>query len=704
MTIQQRILSTLAGGVAATLVIGAVAFGAIPDAGGRTLVAALAGAAAAAGATAGLLLARHVGRVLDGLLAEARRVRDAVAAGRLELRAERARIDPQLRPVVETLNDTLEACGRPLALTTACLVRLSTGDVPPPLAEPLQGDFERIREALNRSIGSVRALVTDVELLARAGAEGRLSTRADPSRHQGEFRRIVDGLNQTLDAVVGPLGATARCVDQIARGELPERITADWRGDFAALQRHLNGCIDALAALVAGVRSMVDAQEAGDIEHFVDEQGHRGAYRDVAAGMNACVRSHIESILRILSVIGAYGEGDFSPSLPSYQGKRIVATQKVNQIRENLRGVAAEVQALAGAAVQGQLSHRADAARFDGDWAKLMAGLNQTLDALAAPVDEAAAALERIARRDLQARVTGAFQGDHTRLQCAVNASAEALHDALGQVAAAVDQVSSAATQIASSAQAVAAGASQQAAALEQTGASIQSVAGMAEQSARNAAQAAELAGAARSAASAGTAAVDVLQDAMGKIRHSAEATGQIIKDVSEIAFQTNLLALNAAVEAARAGDAGRGFAVVAEEVRSLALRAKEAATRTEELIRQSVKQAADGEVVAQEVAGRLGEIAGGVSRVSGIVTEIAAAAREQTTALGQVTEAMGEVDRTTQQNAASAEESSSAASELTGQSEELAALVASFQLERQGAEPGRLPPAPDRRRLSAGA
>jgi methyl-accepting chemotaxis protein len=45
------------------------------------------------------------------------------------------------------------------------------------------------------------------------------------------------------------------------------------------------------------------------------------------------------------------------------------------------------------------------------------------------------------------------------------------------------------------------------------------------------------------------------------------------------------------------------------------------------------------------------------------------------------VTRAVTEADKVTQQNAASAEESSSAASELSGQAEELAAMVAAFQL-----------------------
>jgi len=198
---------------------------------------------------------------------------------------------------------------------------------------------------------------------------------------------------------------------------------------------------------------------------------------------------------------------------------------------------------------------------------------------------------------------------------------------------------------------------------------------------------------------------VEQMQAAMVKIKASAEGTSQIIKDINDIAFQTNLLALNAAVEAARAGEAGRGFAVVAEEVRSLALRAKEAATKTEELIRQSVGEAGQGELASREVAAKLGEIGAGIGKVSDIISEIAAAAREQASGIDQVTRAIGEMDKVTQQNAASAEESSSAASELNGQSEELAAMVGGFRISGQGdgaalsvrkkAPAGELKPAP---------
>ena len=171
----------------------------------------------------------------------------------------------------------------------------------------------------------------------------------------------------------------------------------------------------------------------------------------------------------------------------------------------------------------------------------------------------------------------------------------------------------------------------------------------------------------------------------MSRIKSSAEGTSQIIRDINDIAFQTNLLALNAAVEAARAGEAGRGFAVVAEEVRSLALRAKEAAAKTEGLIKQSVAHTGEGEATARDMGAKLGQIVTGIGKLGDIVAEIATSSGEQAYGIEQVNKAVGEIDRIVQQNAASAEESSAAAAELNGQAEELAAMVATFGLDREG-------------------
>jgi methyl-accepting chemotaxis protein len=344
-----------------------------------------------------------------------------------------------------------------------------------------------------------------------------------------------------------------------------------------------------------------------------------------------------------------------------------------------------DVNALADAAVEGRLATRAEGSGHQGDFRRIVEGVNRTLDSVIAPVNEASRVLEQLSRRDLRARVAGDYLGDHAKMKESVNAAASALHDALSQVAQAVEQTSSAATQIASSSQAVASGASEQASSLEATTTSIESVSGMAKQATEYAQQASQLAQTARAAATDGASAVEQMQGAMTRIKASAEGTSQIIRDINDIAFQTNLLALNAAVEAARAGEAGRGFAVVAEEVRSLALRAKEAATKTEALIRQSVAEAGEGETTAKRVATKLAEIATGVTKVTEIVAEITAASSEQSTGIEQVMKAVSEMDKVTQQNAASAEESSSAASELSGQAEELAAMVAAFQLGGHG-------------------
>lgn len=77
----------------------------------------------------------------------------------------------------------------------------------------------------------------DAMLLSRAAVEGKLSTRADANRHQGDYRRIVEGVNATLDAVIGPLNVAANYVDRIAQGSIPLKITDNYNGDFNVIKQ-----------------------------------------------------------------------------------------------------------------------------------------------------------------------------------------------------------------------------------------------------------------------------------------------------------------------------------------------------------------------------------------------------------------------------------------------------------------------------------
>ncbi len=237
-------------------------------------------------------------------------------------------------------------------------------------------------------------------------------------------------------------------------------------------------------------------------------------------------------------------------------------------------------------------------------------------------------------------------------------------------------EVSSISEQVSVASQSLAQGATEQAAGLEETSSSLEEMASMTRQNADNATQANQFATEASTAAQNGTQAMAQMNDAINKIRTSADETSKILKVIDEIAFQTNLLALNAAVEAARAGEAGKGFAVVAEEVRNLAMRSAEAAKDTSSLIEESVKNSRDGVEICTGVGKTLEEIETAVSKTSELVAEIAAANQEQAQGVDQINTAVSQMDKVTQQNAAGAEESASASQELKYQVTQMTEMV----------------------------
>ncbi len=363
------------------------------------------------------------------------------------------------------------------------------------------------------------------------------------------------------------------------------------------------------------------------------------------------------------------------------RGESDVLGKSLAEVASALRLLHRETERLTGEARAGNLSARGDTGGFAGGYRAIVAGINETLDRVVEPIRAASEVLGRIAARDLTARVEGDFAGDHAVIKDAVNRAASGLQESLQAVASAVEQVGSASNQIAVGSQEIARGASEQASALEQTSSSLEEMAGMTREGASSSHQASELAKTAAASSATGTEAMGEMTEAMGRIRSAAERTAAIIRDINDIAFQTNLLALNAAVEAARAGEAGRGFAVVAEEVRTLALRAKEAARNTEALIAESVEVAGQGQGISARVGANLAEIVNAVTKVAAFLEKIRVGGEEQARGIEQINRAVAQINEVTQTNAATSEQSAAAGEELAQQARTLDGLVSQFQL-----------------------
>jgi methyl-accepting chemotaxis protein len=112
---------------------------------------------------------------------------------------------------------------------------------------------------------TLRALVEQTNGLAAAAKSGRLDQRGDAAQFQGAYRELVDGINETLGAVVEPISEASAVLGRVAARNLTARMTGSYRGDFAAIRGALNTAVqnleDALSE-VSGAAAQVAS--AGD--------------------------------------------------------------------------------------------------------------------------------------------------------------------------------------------------------------------------------------------------------------------------------------------------------------------------------------------------------------------------------------------------------------------------------------------------------
>lgn len=448
----------------------------------------------------------------------------------------------------------------------------------------------------------IEKVVLQTKELINAALEGKLSTRANPESTNEEFREIIVGINQTIDAIVEPMNLAAEYINQIAKGEIPEKITANYKGDFNTLKNSINQCIDGLSGLVEA-NKVLQKMAVNDYTHKME-----GHYVGVFAKLAESINFVNERITHVVQIVGNVSKGDLDD---------IKELEKIGKRSEN------DV---------------------------LIPSIINLIKALQLITEKA----QMISNGDLT--VTILKRSEKDELMGALSDMVFRLNEIVVQIMESAQNVSTGSTQLSSTATEIAHGANEQASSAEEVSSSIEEMYSTIQQNTDNAVQTEKIA----------TSTSQNMTNVSSSSIKSLEATRMIaekIQIINAIAEKTDILAINAAIEAARAGEHGKGFAVVAAEVRKLAETSQKAAVEINTLSASSLKITENaGELMLkiipdiQKTATLVQEIAAASSEQSSGAAQISKAIEQLSQVTQQNSASAEEMSSTSEELASQAE------------------------------------------------
>ncbi len=235
---------------------------------------------------------RSMEEKIQAVMQEMKRVMQTIQYGQLDNRGDAAAFTGGWKELVTGMNQLLDVLVTPLNMTARYIERLSQTDIPEPITEEYQGDFDRIKQNLNTLVSDIRTVLAEIDRLSRAVQEGNLDARGDIEAFGGGWRELVTGFNSVIDALVKPIHLTSDSIELVSVGNIPDLITEEYQGDFNTIKHNLN-------QLIRNVRDITEAAEIMANGDLTIELHQRSEHDTLMQALQAMITTLNRTVLNV---------------------------------------------------------------------------------------------------------------------------------------------------------------------------------------------------------------------------------------------------------------------------------------------------------------------------------------------------------------------------------------------------------------------
>lgn len=382
-------------------------------------------------------------KTLRNLATETQTLAKAAAEGQLSKRGDAEGFKGEFKEIVQQINDVLNSITAPLQVVADYIERIARGHLPSQIPYSYKGDFEVLKNNLNICLSAINMVVNDTNTLAKATGEGQINIRIDVSKHQGDYHKIVQRINEMLDAITGPLNVIGNYIERLAQGDISSKITYSYSGALETLKNNLNTCIDALNRLTADMENITRTATEGALARRIDLSKYQGNYRTISQSINDALDAITEPLNAISDYVARMAQGDVSSRITySYSGTFEVLKNNLNTCIDTLNRLTADMENIPKTMREGALATRIDLSEYRGNYHTISQSINDTLDAINAPLNVISDYIERIANGDASSKISETYPGTFGIITNNLNACIDAINYLVAETARLVKAVS----------------------------------------------------------------------------------------------------------------------------------------------------------------------------------------------------------------------------------------------------------------------
>ena len=280
----------------------------------------------------GVIIASLISRDITFPLRRAVAMLQEIGAGRLSARLNMTRKDE-----IGTLAQTMDSLAGDLhTIMVGNMRRIASGDLSMEVVS--KGQQDEITPALQEIVSSLRGLVAEMNRLAEAARDGRISVRGDSNRFQGGYRQIVEGVNSTLELLVGPL---TMIIDASSNLNASAAEILSVASEQAASASQQSAAVNQTTTTMEEIKAITD-QSVNRVQEVI-----HAAQRtvEVSRAGQIAVQETINAMLQIKEKVELIAENILALSEQTQQIGEIISTVNEISSQSNMLALNASVEA-----------------------------------------------------------------------------------------------------------------------------------------------------------------------------------------------------------------------------------------------------------------------------------------------------------------------------------------------------------------------